>query len=154
MVTRSSGQKGSILINAAIFLSAIVLLLFVTSILTRGFRPDIHPERASESDVLVGPIIQIEVRNGCGEDGIAAEATTYLRQYGFDVVESGNHSSFDIETSMVIDRRGDIESAKRVARALGLEESRVEQDVQPDLYLDASVILGSDYSTLRPFRNR
>lgn len=149
-----SGEKGSLLINVTIFVSAIVLFLFVASILTRGFRAEINPERATDSAELVGKIIQIEVRNGCGENGIAALVTTYLRQNGFDVVESGNHTSFDIASSLVVDRAGDIESARRVARALGIEESAVEQDVQPDLYLDASVILGSDYEVLRPFRNR
>lgn len=148
-----SGEKGAMVVNVAIFVSAVILLLFVTSILTRGFRPDINPERAVESEDLVGKIIQIEVRNGCGENGIAATTTTYLRDYGFDVVESGNHATFDIETSFVVDRIGDIESARRVARALGIDESLVEQDVQPGMYLDASVILGSDFEVLRPFRN-
>jgi hypothetical protein len=147
------GQTNSILVNVAILLSAIVLLLFVASILTRGFRADINPERADGSEQLVGEIIQVEVRNGCGENGIAARTTTYLRRYGFDVVESGNHSSFDVQTSKVIDRAGDVESARRVARALGLDDAAVEQDLRPDLYLDASVILGADYETLRPFRN-
>jgi len=97
-------------------------------------------------------IIQVGVRNGCGEPGLAARTRDFLVRAGFDVVEVGNYSSFDVDSSMVIDRAGDLAAARRVARALGIPARRVRQDLQPEYYLDASVVLGEDYSTLTPFR--
>ena len=76
----------------------------------------------------------------------------YLRDKGFDVVDVGNHTNFDVEHTQVIDRVGDLESARRVAQALGVEEEHVRQDINTDLYLDASVLVGHDYETLPPFR--
>jgi hypothetical protein len=100
-----------------------------------------------------GDVIQVGVRNGCGEPGLAARARRYLVRSGFDVVEVGNYSSFDVDSSMVIDRTGNRAVARRVARALGIPERRVRQDVGSEYYLDASVVLGSDYATLDPFRD-
>ncbi|MEL7171163.1 MAG: LytR C-terminal domain-containing protein, partial [Bacteroidota bacterium] len=99
---------------------------------------------------LQGDVIQVEVRNGCGDPGLAATATEYLRDQGFDVVASGNVPDFGVATSEVIDRIGDRAAALKVAAALGVPEARVREE-RRDLYLDASVTLGCDYATLRPF---
>ena len=97
-------------------------------------------------------IIQVGVRNGCGEDGVAADARNYLVRSGFDVVEVGNYSTFSLDSSMVIDRVGNRAAARRVARALGIPARRVQQEVGDEYYLDATVVLGADYRTLKPFR--
>ncbi len=101
---------------------------------------------------LIGDIIQVEVRNACGVAGIAARTRGYLRTHGFDVVEVGDHTSMDLERSVVIDRIGDLQAAKNVARALGIAEENVIQDIRESYYLDASVLLGKDFESLRPFQ--
>ena len=85
------------------------------------FSPRVDPSREANPTGLVGTILQVEVRNACGADGIAAQTTQYLRRHGFDVVEVGDHTSFSLETSQVIDRVGDLEAAKKVAAALGID---------------------------------
>ncbi len=115
-------------------------------------RPARTEARASSSGAT-GEIVQVAVRNGSGAPGIAAQTTRYLRAQGFDVVEAGNHSSFDEPRSFVVDRVGDLDAARRVAAALGIPEERVRQDLQPEYYLDASVVLGRDYAALRPFQD-
>ena len=50
---------------------------------------------------------------------------------------------------LVIDRGGDVRVARRVARLLGTEN--VIRQVRPDLMLQVTVILGSDYRQLEPF---
>jgi len=64
----------------------------------------------------------------------------------------GDYTSFDVPYSMVIDRVGDLEAARKVAAVLGIPEERVRQQIQPDLFLDASVIIGKDYAQLAPFQ--
>lgn len=94
---------------------------------------------------------QIEVLNGCGVSGIAARAQEFLREKGFDVVNVENARGFDYEETLVIDRGGDVGIARALARALGTEN--VIRQVRPDLVLQATVILGKDYRTLKPYRN-
>lgn len=93
-------------------------------------------------------IIQLDVLNGCGVRGAGAKITSRLRSMGFDVVEMKNYSSFDVPKTLVIDRIGSLEHARRVARALGIDPSGVVQQINPDYFVDVSVIVGGDYATL------
>lgn len=97
----------------------------------------------------VPDIVQVEVRNGCGIDGLAGAMAAFLRERGYDVVATGDYESFGVARSMVIDRVGDMEAARKVAEALGIRQ--VEQDIRPEYFLDASVVIGLDYETLHPF---
>ncbi len=137
--------------NAALLILGALAIVLTYSLVTRALTPRVDPVRENGSGHLVGDIIQVEVRNGCGVAGLAAETTMFLRQHGFDVVEVGDFHRFDEAHSRVVDRVGDLESAKKVASVLGISEDRVEQDIGQEYYLDATIILGSDYETLRPF---
>lgn len=90
-----------------------------------------------------GRRIRVEVLNGAGVDRLAARATDRLRDLDFDVVYYGNLETFDRDSSVVIARLGDLEPARRVADALGLRHVLHEPD--SNLYLDVTVILGSDW---------
>jgi hypothetical protein len=140
-------------LNVALAVGGLGVLVLLYAFATRTLFPGPTPERpdADTSD-LVGTIIQVEVRNGAGVDHLAERTTQYLRDQGFDVVDVGNHSSFDQKRSVVIDRDGNPEAARNVAEALGIPPERVRKDLKPQYYLDASVILGHDYKQLRPFQ--
>lgn len=86
---------------------------------------------------------RVEVLNGAGDRGAARQAAEHLRARGFDVVYFGNAESFDHAVTRVLDRSGREEKAAEVARALGLDSAVVE--LERELYLDATVILGSDW---------
>ena len=140
------------LLNAALLIGGLGVMVLSYGLVTRALGPP-DPERPSEETELVGSVIQVEVRNGAGIDHLAARATQYLRDRGFDVVEVGNYETFQQERSVVIDRVGDPEAARKVAEALGLPAERVRQEIRRQYYLDASVIIGDDYEQLRPFQN-
>lgn len=129
-------------------------MILLYGLVTRTLLPHPSPERPSTSTELVGGIIQVEVRNGAGVDQLAAETTQYLRERGFDVVDMGNYETFTQERSVVIDRVGDAQAARKVAEALGLSSDRVRQDIRRQYYLDASVVIGHDYEQLRPFQDQ
>lgn len=139
------------LLNVALLALGLAVMVLLYALVTRSTGARSDPARASNPAELVGDIIQVEVRNGCGVDHLAARLTRFLRDRGFDVVEVGDHTSFDVQHSVVIDRVGDLETAKRVAAALNIPEERVVQEVRPNLYLDASVIVGHDYQQLAAF---
>jgi len=88
--------------------------------------------------------VRVEVLNGGGVEGMAREGTNVLRDGGFDVVFFGNAQSFDLDSTVVIDRVGRLDLARSVAHALGV--SRVESRPDSNLYLDATVLLGSDWT--------
>lgn len=146
-----SSQRNSVWLNAALAIMGLLVLVLVYSLVTRAFAPRVDPGREANPGSLVGDIIQVEVRNGSGVDGLAGRTTDFLRDRGFDVVEVGNHESFDVPHSMVVDRVGDVDAARKVARSLGIADERVRQEIRPELYLDASIVIGKDYATLAPF---
>lgn len=87
--------------------------------------------------------LRVEVLNAGGSSGAARGATDRLRDGGFDVVFFGNADSFDRDSSVVVDRMGHLEAARRVADALGIR--RVKSEPDSNLYLDVSVLLGRDW---------
>ncbi|MEM1125164.1 MAG: LytR C-terminal domain-containing protein [Bacteroidota bacterium] len=139
-------------LNATIVILGGVALILFYSLFVRVATPRVDPRREENPRDFLGEIMQVEVRNGCGTDGVARTATQFLRAQGFDVVDVGDHTTFDLGRSLVIDRVGDLAAARKLAASLGIDEGQVRQDMRPEYYLDASVILGRDYATLRPFQ--
>lgn len=128
-----------------------VTIVLLYALIAQYLGPSNEPQVIGPSTSSASDIIQVEVRNGCGVSGLAAGMTEYLRQHGFDVVEVGDHSSFNEAKTLVVDRVGNLEAAKRVAEAIGIPEDRVKQEIRQDYFLDASIIIGQDYETLAPF---
>ncbi len=91
-----------------------------------------------------GHRIRVEVLNGAGVNRLARRATERLRELDFDVVYYGDAERFGRDTSVVIARVDAIEPARRVADALGL--GTVLQRPDRNLYLDVTVILGTDWA--------
>lgn len=94
--------------------------------------------------------IQINILNATGENRIGARFRDYLKQKGFDVVDMGNYKT-ELDKSMVLDLCGDINKAKRVADALGISQRNVIQQLDKTKFIDATVLIGKDYTELRPF---
>lgn len=101
-----------------------------------GLPSSISPESSTER-------ISVEVLNGAGVPGAAALITEALRDAGYDVKTFGNAPSFEYAETLVIDRSERLGAARSVADALGVDEVRSEP--QPALYLDATIILGTDW---------
>lgn len=145
---KSSSGTNDLFLNAAIGFLSVLLLLLVAALFTRIIYPRIFNERSELQSELISEIIQIEVLNGCGVSGIANSYTKLLRANGFDVVETGNFETFDLQETIIISRSGVMTNAHRVANALGVSEKNVIRESSPDYYLDVSVIIGNDYEKL------
>jgi hypothetical protein len=48
----------------------------------------------------------------------------------------------------VVDRIGDLAAARRVARSLGVADNNVIQQINPDYFVNVSVIIGEDFAGL------
>lgn len=144
----SNEQQRPLFYNVAIGFFSLLLLLLLVALIGRFAIPRIDSERASDNSILIGNVIQVEVLNGCGISGAATTMTNSLRRYGFDVVEIGNFDHFDVQKTMVISRNGDMASARQVARALGISEDQILREESPDFYLDLTIVIGTDYTSL------
>ena len=151
--TKKAAPQNVLLLNVALGVVGTLLVVFMASMVWRGISGPVDTTRDAAAPALVGAHVQVAVLNGCGVSGLAAQMTTYLRRYGFDVVESGDHSSFDVEHTVIYDRIGNPEAARQLASALGLPEERIIVDVNPDEYLDAAVVIGRDYTELKAYPN-
>ncbi len=90
----------------------------------------------------------MEVRNGCGTDGVARQVGRYLRAIGFDVMTVDNAESFNYPETLVIDRVGNPEYARRVAEALGTR-NQIQQIIPDPFRIEqVTVIVGRDYKRL------
>jgi len=81
--------------------------------------------------------------------GLADTFTSTLRKNGFDVVQSGNFDNFDMQQTTIISRTTNKDNARRVAQALGIDQSQILTEASDDFYLDATVVIGSDYRSLK-----
>lgn len=107
-----------------------------------------------EQPAVIEHRIQIEILNGCGKNGVARLFQSYLRDQGFDVVNTDNYIvkgkvNWDVEHSFVIDHIGVAERAKDVARSLGIEPERIETSNDPHPIYDVSIVVGKDYKKLK-----
>lgn len=147
----STGRAGHLLWGLTVAVLGMLALVLLYALVVRSFFPAPESTPPADAGEPTGAIIQVEVRNGCGEAGVAETLTRFLRQRGFDVVEVGNHTTFDVAETHVIDRVGAPETARRVAEALGVAEAQIREDVRPQYFLDATIVIGKDYATLPPF---
>lgn len=94
-------------------------------------------------------VIQLDVLNGSRVKGAASRVTSCLRSGGFDVVEMKNYKTNNVHQTVVIDRVGNLASARKVALVLGVPDKNIIQQINPDYFVDVSVIVGEDVSSLK-----
>ena len=134
--------------NTLIGFLSLLLAVLVFALVTRILYPRIINERSENQSVLISEVIQLEILNGCGVSGLANEFTNKLRRLGFDVVETGNYENFNVSETFIVSRTDNIENARRIAAALGIDRKNVIIEESNSFYLDATLIIGSDFKTL------
>lgn len=127
---------------------AVLLYGFVLRVATPRTVPTVPTAVADDEPPLRR--IEVGVRNGAGVDGLAAEATAYLRRRGFDVLEVGTLRPARDSTSVVVRDSGDVR-AERVAAALRLPPARIEVDALPESAPEVMVLIGRDFARYLPF---
>ena len=95
----------------------------------------------TESVVPAGVRIKVQVLNATRVPGLARRATLFLRDRGFDVVETGTAGE-QRRTTLVLDRSRHPQWAGLVARALG---ATAESRPDSTRFLDVTVLLGDDW---------
>jgi len=89
--------------------------------------------------------VAIEVLNGTSVGGLARRAANVFQSFGYDVVPVANADNSDYQKTVVLDRKGRIAAAERIAELIRCQRvySRLEED--GDLSIDVTIILGTDF---------
>ena len=95
----------------------------------------------NEARAPAGVHVRVEVLNASRVVGLARHATFFLRDRGFDVVESGNAPGPRRDTTLVLDRSGHRDWAALVARAMGGAPTLARPDSSHDV--DVTVLVGA-----------
>lgn len=90
-----------------------------------------------------GVRIKVEVLNATRSRGLARRVTLYLRDRGFDVVAMGTSGRMQSNT-VVLDRSNHPDWAKTLGQVLRADT--VEERPDTSRYLDATVLIGSDWA--------
>ena len=91
--------------------------------------------------------IAVEVLNGTLVDGLARTVTGQLRRAGVDVVYFGSASENDLDSTLILVRRGDSTVATPIHEVLG--SGRIVVELDSLLLLDVTVVLGRDLASAR-----
>ncbi|MEP7146620.1 MAG: LytR C-terminal domain-containing protein [bacterium] len=146
------------ILNGTIILFFILVVYFGFSFINNSIKTDKSIKEITDTAKSVtnqpNLTIQLDVQNGTPENGAASKFTDYLRKNGIDVVEIGNYKSKDIDKTLVIDRVGDKNKAKKVATLLGVSDRNIIQQTNNSLYLDVSVVIGKDFNELTPYKEK
>lgn len=147
-------------LNIAIILLGILCAYLAFSLFSSSFssKDNIEPTTADTTKKNItkqpGQLIQLDVQNGTGINGIASVFSDYLRKFGFDVVEMGNYKSDDVSKTKILSRKEDLTNAEKIAIALGVNKKYVTQQINPSLFIDATVVIGKDFKELKPFTEK
>ena len=160
------------LLNIGILVTFGVAMVLVYAFFIRVTTEQPDPHRLDNPGNLLGTIIQVQVLNASGGNGLAREMMDYLRDQGFDVVEMGNakegilqkleSEGYEVEKvdgklvylekSVIQDRIGNLDAAQQVALAVGMPVEEIIQDIKLEYFLDATIIIGKDFADLKPWK--
>jgi len=126
-------------------LGAVIVLLCLSmlggaALVRTRFNVRSAPTFPAEVRAPDGQRVRVEVLNATKQRGLGRRATEALRDRGFDVVDVGTTSEAH-DTTLVLDRSGHPDWAKRIAAALA--PARVEARPDTSRYLDVTVLVGS-----------
>ena len=146
-------------LNISIILLAVLCLvlgysLVKNSIASKNDKPKVVTDTSKSVTNQPNLSYQIDVQNGTGENGVAAEFRAYLKKKGFDVVEMKDYKNRDVNKTMVIDRRGNKKAAQRVAETLGISEKNIIQQRDSTYFLDVTLVIGKDFNELNPYKEK
>ena len=83
---------------------------------------------------------------------VIKECVRILDDDGSICWQVGNYVNNDMDESLIIDRTGNMANAYKVAKALGIKNQNVIQQLNKDYFLDVSIVIGRDYFNLAPFK--
>jgi polyisoprenyl-teichoic acid--peptidoglycan teichoic acid transferase len=103
---------------------------------------------ANASSEFIAPdalTITVEVLNGTKTAGLANRARDLFQSYDLEVMAPNNADNDQYINTTVLDRRGNLDNAKKVADIIHCTRIFSKPDPQMDQAVDVTVILGKDF---------
>ena len=103
---------------------------------------------ANASNEFVPPdalTITVEVLNGTRTPGLAGRARDLFQSYDMEVMAPNNADNDQYQNTVVLDRKGNLDVAKKVADLIRCTRVFSKPDAQIDQAVDVTVILGKDF---------
>jgi len=103
---------------------------------------------ANASNEFVAPdalSITVEVLNGTKTPGLANRARELFQSYDLEVMPASNADNDQYQNTVVLDRSGKMDEAKKVADIIKCTRIYSRPDPQMDQAVDVTVILGKDF---------
>jgi anionic cell wall polymer biosynthesis LytR-Cps2A-Psr (LCP) family protein len=108
-------------------------------------RKSLAANASSQPSGVEDSSVTVEVLNGTATPGLAARAREVFLSYDLDVPQPRNADHDGYEYTVVIDRAGSVETARRVAEIIGCTRVQSSPDEAADRGVDVTVILGRDF---------
>lgn len=158
-------QMGDWLVNLLLLALSVLVISFIWSFWNRNTtNAEVQRSLASlPQEMVVKPetlsaekpylSVKVEILNGNGVSGVAAQYKDLIRSKGFDVLQTDNADRYDYPNTMILVRSTNTEAGYKLAEELGINKSLVKLAPDPNLRLDATLILGKDYAVVPAYQN-
>jgi len=148
-------------INPVLVILSSIVLLFVGSFIfeinkesTKKYQPNLAKLLKKNShEKQTGHRITLSVQNGCGENNIAFMYKNFLREEGFDVMDTKNAPNFNYESSRIISHTDNIEISNYISKLMGINDSLINIKYDDNLVVDITLIIGKDFDKLSSYDN-
>lgn len=147
-------------LNISIIILGALCVYLVFSLVTNTFLSKSKTEKDIKDSVKTGIThqpnlsVQVDVQNGTGVNRVGAIFRDYLKVKGYDVVNLDDYKSTNVDKTIIIDRTGDTKKAQRIADVLGVSGRNIVQQINRELYLDATIVIGKDFNELKPYTDK
>jgi len=93
---------------------------------------------------------QIEILNGCGQEGITKLFTPFFRKENIDVIAVNNYKDFEQKYSFLLVHDKTVkQTAIQIASRLGLKTENVREAFSEDPINELTLVLGQDFGKLQ-----
>lgn len=157
-------QMGDWLVNLLLLALSVLVISFIWSFWNRNTtNAEIQRSLASlPQETVVKPetlsagkpylSMKVEILNGNGVTGVAAQYKDLIRAKGFDVLQTDNADRFDYNETIILVRSANADAGYKLAEELGIDKSLVKLAPDASLRLDATLILGKDYASIPAYQ--
>ncbi len=114
-------------------------------LLREAVKQTVEANASSQFVPLENLTVTVEVLNGTKTPGLASRARELFQSFDLEVLAPGNADNETYENTVVLDRKGVLENAKKVADIIRCTRIFSRPDPQMDQAVDVTVILGKDF---------
>ncbi len=99
-----------------------------------------------KQEIINNTQLSVEVLNGNGYKGVAKNAADFLTENGLLVKNVGNSQSFNYESTLIVDWKGNVENSMKLANLLQVKPENIIIYNRQDKPLDITLVLGKDWT--------